>query len=112
MTASHDITSFAASIWDSNSGQLLIPLYKGYLSSAMFSPDGRYLITTHYDEPIRIWLAPSSLDEMTQQAKAFLPPYRNPAGGGEALPGYRLTCREREQFFLAELPRCQMFHSS
>jgi len=107
VTASSDKT---AKIWDAHSGQLLAILtgHQDSVISAEFSPDGKQIITASYDNTVRIWLTFPTLEEMIDYAKKMLPPRDSEDKRDAGIENFRLTCAEREQFFLEEIERCKI----
>jgi WD40 repeat protein len=65
VTASDDRTSNEGHtrVWDATTGQLLVRLLKhqGFMSSAVFSPDGKRVVTASGDQTARVWDATTGL---------------------------------------------------
>jgi len=82
--------------------------HKGDINSASFSPDGTRIVTASADNTARIWLTFPTLEEMIDYAKKMLPPRISEDKRDAGIENFRLTCAEREQFFLEEIERCKI----
>lgn len=114
ITASDDKT---AVVWDANTGKLITTLpHKFKVYNAGYDTDNKHIITVMddgnnndlYPKNIpQIWLIFPTLEETVTHIKKMLPPRQSTDPRDAGIENFRLTCKERQQFFLDEIERCK-----
>ncbi|EIJ42120.1 WD40 repeat-containing protein [Beggiatoa alba B18LD] len=94
-----------AVVWDAESGTRIATLQHTYgVTSATYSPDNSHIVTASGNGSARLWLVPP---DAIAYAKTMLPPRYSEDPRDAGIENFRLTCAERERFFLDEIPRCR-----
>jgi WD40 repeat protein len=100
ITASYD---GSARLWDTTTGHHMLTLtgHNGPVNYAAFSYDAKAVITVSEDKSARLWPLFTRLEDLVAYARQVLPLRE------DGTPGFRLTCKERDAYFLDKVPRCE-----